>query len=403
MARGLCLILMTMVVTTSAYAERAPLNLKDVVALARERAPATAVARARVEEASAELVGASQLALRNPSLDVDGGTRWGGGRWTDYSAALSVPLDLGGRRGKRITAAEAGIEHARAASAQVERETVAAAVAAYYAALHAQRRLLLAEERVRLATASEDIARARARAGDVAEFEVNLARGEVARANSAVVTARAGEAAARARLAVALGIPAGVLAVAGELADRSSLDQTTGEVRARPDVRTLAKEVDLARAEEAVAKAERWPSLDLRGSFEREQGTNAVIGGLTVELPVLARGQGDAARARARARRATTALELQTALAQTEIDSARQTYEATVAAAAILEREALPLSLENETSAAAAYRAGKLELAELLLIRREVLDTRREHLDRLLDAALAAVDLWSARGAPPLP
>ncbi len=118
---------------------------------------------------------------------------------------------------------------------------------------------------------------------------------------------------------------------------------------------------------------------------------------------MVARGQGDAARARARARRATTTLELQTALARTEIDSARMTYEAHVAAVAILERDALPLSLENETSAAAAYKAGKLDLAELLLIRREVLDTRREHLDRLLDAALAATDLWSARGAPALP
>jgi hypothetical protein len=39
----------------------------------------------------------------------------------------------------------------------------------------------------------------------------------------------------------------------------------------------------------------------------------------------------------------------------------------------------------------------------LLVIRREVLDTRREHLDRLLAAALAAVDLWIARGAATIP
>lgn len=62
------------------------------------------------------------------------------------------------------------------------------------------------------------------------------------------------------------------------------------------------------------------------------------------------------------------------------------------------ETEALPLSSANEIAAAASYRAGKIDLGTLLVIRREVLDTRREHLDRLLDAATAAVDLWIAGG-----
>jgi hypothetical protein len=65
--------------------------------------------------------------------------------------------------------------------------------------------------------------------------------------------------------------------------------------------------------------------------------------------------------------------------------------------------EAVPLSVENAIAAAASYRAGKMELGTLLVIRREVLDTRREHLDRLLAAALAAVDLWITRGAATIP
>ena len=38
------------------------------------------------------------------------------------------------------------------------------------------------------------------------------------------------------------------------------------------------------------------------------------------------------------------------------------------------------------------------DLPELLLVRRALLDTRREHLDRLLEAALAGIDLAVARG-----
>ncbi|MBA2538368.1 MAG: hypothetical protein H0V17_01930 [Deltaproteobacteria bacterium] len=87
----------------------------------------------------------------------------------------------------------------------------------------------------------------------------------------------------------------------------------------------------------------------------------------------------------------------------TQLDSARATYAAALSAAEILENEAVPLSIENETAASASYRAGKIDLGALLVIRREVLDTRREHLDRLLDAAVAGVDLWIARGAPSIP
>jgi cobalt-zinc-cadmium efflux system outer membrane protein len=86
-----------------------------------------------------------------------------------------------------------------------------------------------------------------------------------------------------------------------------------------------------------------------------------------------------------------------------QLDSARNTYAAAVAAVQILAQEAIPLSVENETAAAASYRAGKIELGTLLVIRREVLDTRRDHLDRLRDAALAAVELWIARGGPSIP
>ena len=44
--------------------------------------------------------------------------------------------------------------------------------------------------------------------------------------------------------------------------------------------------------------------------------------------------------------------------------------------------------------------AGKIDFSALLVIRRDALETRREHLDRQLEAALAAVDYWAARGAP---
>ena len=381
-----------------ADADEAPLTLKRVIELARTTSPEPVAARARIAETRAQLVGARRLTTRNPVLDVDAGPRWSEGRSTDYQASLSIPFDLG-RRSKRIAAADAEIIREQAQAQHVEALTVATAVSAYYQVLHADRRIALAEERVRLAEAGVTIAEQRTKAGDVAEFEVKLARGELARAKSSVIAARSERVRAGVHLANELGTR--LIDVAGDLTDRKLLEGSTVEVR--PDLRALSKEIEVARAEASVARAEAFPSLDLRVSYEHERDADVVLGGIAIALPIFERGQGDAARADARARRAQVELSARTTLASTALEGARSAYTAAVAAAQVLERDALPLAIENETAANASYRAGKIDLGALLVIRREALDTRREHLDRLLDAALAAVDLWIARGTPSLP
>lgn len=383
---------------SSAHAEEPALSFSRVIELARTRAPSAVIARARIEEARSELVGARRFTTRNPVFEADVGPRRSDGLSTDVQTSLSFPLDLGGRRDKRVAVVAAEVERERLAAQSVERTAVGAAASAYYQALHADRRLSLAEDRVRLADAAEVTARQRMRAGDVAEFEVNLARGEVARAKSSVVVARGEQARARAQLAAVLGIP--ITPVVGDLADRSPLEAAGDARSARPDLQALAQEIEVSRAEVASARTGRWPSLDLRISYEHERDADIVLGGISIALPVFEHGQGEAARARARGKRAGAELAARTVLASAEVESASQTYIAMIAAVRILELEAVPLSIDNESAASASYRAGKIDLGALLVIRREALDTRREHLDRLLDAALAAVDLWIARGAP---
>jgi len=375
------------------------LALPDVIARARAHAPVPVIARARTEEARASRVGARRLATRNPVLEADVGPRWADGRSTDAQVGLSLPLELGGRRDKRIAVAEAEIQRHVLEASNAERVTVASAVLAYFEVLHRDRRLALAEERVGLAEAAERTATQRNRAGDVAEFEVNLARGEVARARSAVSAAISDQIRARGQLAIVLGLPSlKGLTVVGDLADRSLLDRPVASA-ARPDVRTLEQELAVAKAEGALASVERFPAIDLRVFYQHERDADLLLGGAAITLPLFDHGQGEAARARARARRAELELTTRAAAVATELDTSAAIYAAAVEAVQRLEADALPLSAANETSAAASYRAGKTDLGTLLLIRREVLDTRREHLDRLLDAAIAAIELWSARGS----
>ena len=66
-----------------------------------------------------------------------------------------------------------------------------------------------------------------------------------------------------------------------------------------------------------------------------------------------------------------------------------------------LDEQGLPLAVQNEQMSGESYKAGKIDLSTLLLVRREALDTRRERLDRQLEAALAGVELSSAMGVTP--
>ncbi len=385
---------------SSASAEGPALTLPRVIELARTRAPGVVIARARVDEERSALVGARRFSTRNPVIGADVGPRWSAGTdgtSTDARVSLSVPLDLGGRRGKRVAVAEASIGREQLDAQNTERVALGHAVAAYYGVLHADRTLALAGERVRLAESAELTARQRNRAGDVAEFEVDLARGEVARARSGVASATSEQTRARARLVAELGV--NDVAVVGDLADRTLLEGNPS-APGRADLRALGNEATLGKAEATLARAQRWPTLDVRVTYEQERGSKLGLAGISIELPYFDRGQGDEARARARTKRAELELELRTAAATTEVAGAVTTYTAAIEAVRILEADAVPLSVKNQTAATASYAAGKLDLGSLLLIRREALDTRREHLDRLRDAALAAVDLWIARGAP---
>ena len=59
----------------------------------------------------------------------------------------------------------------------------------------------------------------------------------------------------------------------------------------------------------------------------------------------------------------------------------------------MLETDAIPGLDENEQLTTRSFEVGQLGLPGLLLIRREILDTRSQYLDALLEAALARIEL----------
>ncbi len=377
------------------------LTLDQALLRAREQGPAVLAARARIAEARGRLTGASMLLRENPTASGAAGQRHGD---DDHSFAGEVGIaqnfEIAGQRGARVDGAEAGVARATAASEDSERRLLRAVAVAFYDLLYAQQSRELAGRSEDVAGEVARIADRRYRAEDVPLLDANLSRAAHARARAERMGAEARVAAAQGELRTLLGMaPEESLAAEGELHpapfDRATLTARSLE---RADLRAIASQLEQAEAERRLARRESLPDIGLGARYERDEGDDIALGEVSVPIPLFDRAQGRRAEAAARVRRLRLELDAARRAAHVELESALAVHAQRMAAVSELE-SAVPLLDENESLARRSYEAGELGLAELLLVRRETLETRREHLDRVREAAVAAVDARAAAGA----
>ena len=133
-------------------------------------------------------------------------------------------------------------------------------------------------------------------------------------------------------------------------------------------------------------------------AYAKEQADTIVLGGLTITLPAFQKGQGTLSR------RTRTSKPGAHGGRDRAADSARRVtdrvcgYEQRAALSRALDQSAAPSLADNENLARRSYEVGEMNLMDLLLIRRDAVDTRLTIIDRRLDAAVQPVDaLMSSR------
>jgi outer membrane protein, heavy metal efflux system len=384
----------------SAVQAQTVMTLADVLTRARERAPQIVSARLALDEARGRLLGASLRTQTNPELDFQIGSRDAtNNRWTDVEAGVTQMLEPGSRRSARIAGANAAIAQGTADIQEVTRTVLRAAARAYSRAVHAR-------ERVRLLTAAEDVAAGvfavadrRFKAGDIAVLDVNLARGLLARARAERAATEALNAEVLGDLKRLLGIQTD-LAVQGELAipQNRELSADLEAALQRPELQVLEAGVQEGEADVQFGQSLGRPNYGFGVRYARESGDHIVLGGLTVTLPVISKGLDIQAIGLARATRLRAELDAARMRVQIEVRSAFDAYQHRAAAVRILQTDALPGLDENEALTTRSFDVGQLGLPDLLLIRREILETRFQYLDALLEAALARADLDASAG-----
>jgi cobalt-zinc-cadmium efflux system outer membrane protein len=384
-----------------------------------------ALAEARAAEASARGDVTQAGLLPNPQLSVSasnfpivpnttpGGDGPGVAHNLVTSVALEQPVELGGKRGKRLAASRGALAEATLASADALRGARFDLLRAFWQAVKAKNRRELAEKVGLRFSETVRITRARYANQDISRVDLDKVELEALRNQNDLADARAEERTAVADLLGQVGpaAPAWVQ-VSGDLASRplplelEPLLARAGE--ARPDLREAERRVETARANLALAEAQRVPDVSVGLAYTHSRaipaGDNpdsfAVTLGLP--LPIFNRNQGEIAKARIAIDRAERARDALFAKVGTEVAAAHARYVAATDKVVRYDTDALRLADRALEVAERSWRAGDISLLAFLEAERTYIALRGDYLDTLFELRQAALELERATGVPKL-
>lgn len=378
-------------------------------------------ARLDIERARARL---RQASLRpNPTLDFEQttGLLTGPAGESETSVGVSVPLEVGGQRRRRVALARVELEAAEAETADRERRLAGEVRALYAEALAALRELEITEELTDVDTKTVVIVQARVNEGESAPLELNLMRVEVERLRSRRALVEGRLQATLLRLKALAGVPPSEALRLREEITRPALRQPPGSVeaaveialRTRPDIRLAQLTEEVAEAGLRLARAQGRPDVTASARYTVSRGAfdDTPVGvltdkdrlftfGVSVGLPVFNKNQGAKAEAAASIAQARARREFLETVVRSEVASAYARYEAASKALVAYQQGVIQRSQENVRVMRAAYEIGAFSVTELLAEQRRLIDSQREYTEALTEQYRALADLQAAVGSP---
>ena len=387
-----------------------PLNrvsVDDAVQLALKQNPTLMAQQASLLSTKA---GETTAALRpNPTMNFLAEQLRPGQSQQDaqYTVSLGQPIELGGKRQRRIDSARAATQVAGHQLDDARRQVVLLVKSAFAAALIAREQLALAEANLKTLDDTERIQRLRAEKGDISELE--LLRIQVQRFTFARDAADAHQALASAK--IALRTAAGTVNIAddfevvGDLDFKEvSLDRPLLVRRAldnRPDLRAAEADRERARADHRLARANAWWDITPQIEYQRIGPDDTIGFGISFPLRIFDRNQGEIARTQAEITRVDAVREATALQVMAALDTDRE--------AALIQRERvislrdvyLPKATQARDTVEYAYRRGGQSLLDFLDAQRSYRETALAHL-QALGAYLGAIYQLEADTGGPL-
>jgi cobalt-zinc-cadmium efflux system outer membrane protein len=310
---------------------------------------------------------------------------------------LSQAIELGGKRAARQAAAAQLREQAAVALVAKEAEVRAAVAAAFFELLGAQQQLRLAESSLELARGAATAADKRLQAGKVAPLEPAKARVAEAGARAELAQAQSELLLARGRLAALCGQGA----VAPAEGDTAALPEPPAEphlaewMADAPALRLARLDITRRQALTDGERAKRVPDVTVTVGAKRdaELGRTQAVIGFSLPLAVNDRNQGGLLEALRREDQAREALTSATLKLQTDVAQAVARIGLAREQAQLLRDEALPTAQTAYEAALKGYELGKFAFLDVLDAQRTLFQLRRQQLQSSADAHRAAADL----------
>jgi cobalt-zinc-cadmium efflux system outer membrane protein len=334
---------------------------------------------------------------------------------------IAVPIELGGKRRRRVEVAQAELEAVEAEVADRERRLALEVMTVFVEALSALRELETTESINEVDLQTTRFVQARVNEGESAPLELNLLRTEVDRLRSRRAMVEGRLTTALLKLKALAGISdAEPLRLREDLTTvrRPAFPQSVDAaiaiaLRSRPDLRLARLNEEVAEAGLKLARASASPDLTAftRYSVSRSAFEDTPVGvihdrdktltfGVSVGLPIFNRNQGNKAEAAALISQARTRREFLEQIIRSEVQSAYARYEAARSAALTFEQGVIGRSSENIRVIRAAYELGQFQITDLLSEQRRLLDSQREYTETLTEQYRALADIQAALGGP---
>ncbi|MFQ5607074.1 MAG: TolC family protein [Candidatus Zixiibacteriota bacterium] len=310
---------------------------------------------------------------------------------SELSVSLSQEFELFGQRSARKNLARSQIVNVHLQTRLAAFDLYLETKARFFALVHAQQQLELAQRSVELAEQIVDNIMFRIEKGAALQSELLLADLELQRAQLALERSQQEVSSASAVLAALWGDSSANFSVSANtepdfqdaLNSVASLESQLDSTRS---LLQLNQETGILRAEASVAAAEARPPITLSGGFKRLEGTNSnsFLLGISLPLPLFNRNQGtrELLESELRALEYTTR---QTRV-ETEADLQSQVFrlKQLVQRHGRLDSLLLPTAENAYSTLQDAYEAGRVPYTQLLEAERSLNELHFEHNDILL-------------------
>lgn len=402
------------VVFAPAIGAATPMTLEEAVALAERRNAALAAVRASVAASRGELEDVRAPLWNNPEIVTENRRRslaqppGPDVQRYDTGIGLSQRFELGGQQRARRSAAEAGQRATQQSIEDVRREIRGEAAQRFIQVLGLQQRVQMEEQALELLRRAGELTAKRVKVGEDSRLDGNLAAIEAERGANQFAVAKEQLLQARAALAAHLQLDPGAQPEAAGDLDAPALTYTLNDLLAiaarRPRLQLLAAREQAAQSRLDLERGNTYPDLTVGLSYSPEKNidTRDRIATLSFALPLPLFRRNATGVGRAQTELDQVRIERQAAERDTQaaVSTLWQRVQSLQQRADRLQKAVLPALEENQRLSLKALQAGEIALSQFLLVRRQVLDGRRDLLDARSELRLTCVALENAAGWP---